>query len=163
MAAHFRIYRILCSTPPDLETERLAFESTLTAFGEQVTFPHQVLFAGASFRPPFDAGRNRALGEDNVRQCDFLLHIFSNRWPDPAFRDFIELAEVCMADPAQPMRQIAVFFKNYPEAAEEVQQYRDTLSARGTCDIREFQDPAELTRQFQATFASWWESVQAKP
>ena len=163
MAAPFRTYRILCSTPPDLEAERLAFESTLAAFGEHVTFPQQVLFPGASFRPPFDASRHRAEGEANVRLCDFFVHIFSTAWPDAAFRDFIELAQVCIADPARPMRQIAVLFKNYPEASEEVRRYRDTLAARGTCDLREFQDPAELTLLLQEIFASWWEAVQAKP
>jgi hypothetical protein len=163
MAAPFRIYRILCSTPPDLETERLAFESVLADFGEQVTFPNQVLFAGASFRPPFHAARNRALGEDNVRQCDFFLHIFSTTWPDPAFREFIELAQACMADPCRPMRQIAVFFKNYPEAAEEVRQYRDTLLAAGVSAIREFEDPAQLDRLLREIFASWWDAVQTTP
>lgn len=163
MNPRFRIYRVLCSTPPDLETERLVFESTLAAFGEQVTFPRQVLLAGASFRPPFDACRNRALGEANVRLCDFFLHIFSTTWPGADFQAFIDLAQVCSADPAQPMRQIAVLFKNYPDAAEEVRQYRDTLSPAGTCAIREFEDPAQLDRILREIFSSWWESVQAQP
>ena len=86
MAAPFRIYRILCSTPPDLEAERLAFESTLAAFGEHVTFPQQVLFAGASFRPPFDAGRHRAEGEAQCPPLRFLRphllhHLAGCRFP----------------------------------------------------------------------------------
>jgi hypothetical protein len=107
--------------------------------------------------------RNRALGKDNVRQCDFFLHIFSTTWPDTAFRDFIELAQACIADPSKPMRQIAVFCKNYPEAAQEVRQYRATLPATGTCAIREFEDPAQLDRLLREIFASWWDAVQARP
>jgi hypothetical protein len=163
MAAAFRIYRILCSTPPDLETERLAFESTLAAFGEEVTFPQQILFAGASFRPPFHAARNRALGMDNIRQCDFFLHICSPAWPGSEFRAFIDFAQECIGDPALPMRRTAVLFKNYSEAVQEVRNYRDNLSTQGQCDIREFRDATELDRVLHEIFSSWWESVQAKP
>ena len=163
MPAPFRIYRILCSTPPDLETERLIFESTLASFAEHTTFPRQVLFAGASFRPKFDADRHRAVGESNVRQCDFFLHIFSDTWPGTAFQAFIDLARTCTDDPAMPTRQIAVLFTNFGEADESVRKFRDSLTGAGECDVRAFQDAAELDRLLVDIFASWWESVQANP
>jgi hypothetical protein len=163
MPAPFRTYRILCSTPPDLEIERLIFESTLAHFAEHVTFPQQVLFAGASFRPKFDADRYRAVGEANVRQCDFFLHIFSDSWPGTAFRAFIDLAQACTDDPSMPMRQIAVLFKNFDQAGETVRNFRDSLTGAGKCEVREFQDTAEFDRLLREIFASWWESVQAKP
>jgi hypothetical protein len=163
MAAPFRIYRILCSTPPDLETDRLIFESALASFGEQTTFPQQVLFAGASFRPRFDAERHRAVGEANIRQCDFFLHIFPETWPGTAFQAFIDLALACTEDSSMPMRQIAVLFKNFGDADENVRKFRDSLADAGKCEVREFQDPADLDRLLRETFTSWWESVQAKP
>jgi hypothetical protein len=163
MSHPFRIYRILCSTPPDLEEERLAFETALAAFSEQVTFPQKVLFAGASFRPPFDATRHRASAEANVRMVDFFVHIFSTTWRGGEFPAFIDLAQACIAESARPMRQIAVLFKNYGGAAQEVRSYRDTLSARPPCDIRDFQDPVELDRVLREIFSSWWECVQATP
>ena len=163
MPAPFRIYRILCSTPPDLETERLIFESTLASFAEHTTFPQQVLFAGASFRPKFDADRHRAVGEANVRQCDFFLHIFSDTWPGTAFQAFIDLAQACTDDPSMPMRQIAVLFKNFGRADENVRKFRDSLTGAGKCDVREFQDAGGTRSPAREIFASWWESVQAKP
>jgi hypothetical protein len=163
MAAPFRIYRILCSTPPDLETDRLIFESTLASFVEQTTFPQQVLFAGASFRPEFDAERHRSSGEANVRMCDFFLHIFSDTWPGTAFKAYIDLAQACIDDPSMPMRRIAVLFKNFPEADEKVRKYRDSLTETGNCDIREFREPADLDRVLREVFASWWAAVQTKP
>jgi hypothetical protein len=163
MASPFRIYRILCSTPPDLEPEREICESTLAHFGETVTFPQQVLFAGASFRPGFDARRHRAAGESNVRQCDFFLHIFAETWPGADFQAFIELAQASLADRARPMRQTAVLFKNFAAADEKVREFRDTLAACGNCDLREFQDLAELEGQLREIFASWWESVKPDP
>jgi len=163
MPAPFRIYRILCSTPPDLETERLIFESTLANFAEHRTFPKQVLFAGASFRPRFDADRHRAIGEANVRQCDFFLHIFSDTWPGTAFQAFLDVARACTDDPSLPMRQIAVLFKNFDQADENVRRFRGSLTGAGKCDVRGFQDSAELDRLLTEIFATWWESVQAKP
>jgi hypothetical protein len=163
MAAPFRIYRILCSTPPDLDTERAAFESTLASFAERVTFPQQVLFAGASFREAFDADRHRGYAEDNVRMCDFFLHIFSDTWPGAAFKAYIDLARACMADPSQPMRQVAVLFKNFGEADEKVRNVRDALAQGGRCELRDFRDPADLQVLLQEIFASWWDAVQARP
>lgn len=125
--------------------------------------PQQVLFAAASFPPKFDANRHRAAAEENVRMCDFFLHIFSDTWPGAAFKAFIELAQVSQADPAQPMRQIAILFKDFAEADDKVRKYRENLAAGGNCDIREFQDFTGLDRQFREILASWWESVQAKP
>jgi hypothetical protein len=163
MAGAFRVYRILCSTPPDLEAERLAFEKSLASFAERVTFPQQVLFAGASFRDQFDAGRHRAPVEDNVRMCDFFLHIFSDTWPGPAFKAYIDLAQACMADPSQPMRKVAVLFTNFAGADEKVRNFRDALAQGGKCELRDFQDPAELQPILEEIFESWWEAVQAKP
>jgi hypothetical protein len=163
MAAPFQIYRVLCSTPPELEPERVLAEATLTSFGATVTFPQQVLFAGASFRPGFDAVRHRAVGESNVRMCDFFLHIFSETWPGDAFQGFIDLAQVALADPSLPMRRTAVLFKNFAAADEKVRSFRNSLAAGGNCDLREFQDPAELERLLREIFASWWESVRPDP
>ena len=163
MATPFRIYRILCSTPPDLEAERLAFESTLASFAEHVTFPQQVLFAGASFREMFDADLHRGSAEANVSMCDFFLHIFGEAWPGAAFQAFIDLAQTCKADPVRPMRQVAILFKNFAGADEKVRKFRDALAEGGKCDLRDFQDRGELDCQLQEVFASCWESVQANP
>jgi hypothetical protein len=163
MPAPFSIYRVLCSTPPDLESERLIFESSLAGFTEHTTFPQQVLFAGASFRPKFDADRYRAATEANVRQSDFFLHIFSGTWPGDTFRSFINLAQACADDPAMPMRQVAVLFKNFDEAGEPVRKFRDGLTGAAKCDVREFHDPAELDRLLGEIYVSWWESVRARP
>lgn len=163
MSAPFRIYRILCSTPAALEAERLLCEAALAKFGEQVTFPQGVLFAGASFRGGFDADRHRAVGEANVRMCDFFLHIFGEDWPGVAYRAFIELAQSCKADPAMPMREVAVLFQNFGNADEKVRKIREKLTGDANCDIRDFASAAELEAQLKEVFDSWWESVQTTP
>ena len=163
MSSNFRIYRILCSTPPALESERLLCEAAISKFGEEVTFPHQVLLACASFRGGFDADRHRAGGESNVRMCDFFVHLFGEDWPGVGFRSFIELAQTCMADPAMPMRDVVVLFQNFSEADEKLRKYREKLEAGGNCVIRDFGTSAELEAQLREVLGSWWASVQAKP
>jgi hypothetical protein len=159
----FRTYRILCSTSPDLEPERLVFEDTLADFGEHVTFPQEVLFAGASFRPPFDAERLRASVESNIRMCTFYVHIFPNKWPGPVFSEFIEFARVSKNDPSRPLRQFAVFFKNHAAADEQMRACRQGLASGGECEIRDFEDAAGLEHQMRLLFADWFESVQQRP
>ena len=163
MASPFKIYRILCSTPPELDAERTLFESSLAAFGEKVIFPEQILFAGASFRDGFDAGRHRGPAEANVRMCDFFVHIFGETWPGPAFRDFIQLAIECIADPTKPMRQATVLFKNPAEADDKVRQLQQTLIEAGKCEVREFHDSTELEEHLKQLYANWHASVKARP
>jgi hypothetical protein len=160
MAPSFRIYRVLCSTPPDLEAEREIFESTLTSFGEAVAFPQKVLFAPASFLPPFDAGIHRTAVEANVRECDFFLHVFGESWPGPPFPAFIDLAQDSMAAPARPLRRSAILFKNFARADEKVREFRDKLGATGKFDLRDFQETAELDGMLREIFSSWWESLR---
>jgi hypothetical protein len=123
MAPAFKIFRILCSTPPELEPERCIFESSLAAFGTEVTFPEQILFAGASFRESFDANRHRSAAESNVRMCDFFLQILGEEWPGAVFQGFVDLAVEVMADPSKPMRQVTVIFRNLAAAGEKVRQF----------------------------------------
>ena len=146
-----------------LESARLLFETTLSSFGERVTFPQQILFAGASFRSGFDANQHYAAGESNVRMCDFFLHIFGEEWPGAAFKGFIELAQSCLADPSLPMRQVTVLFQDFGEADERLRKYRETLEAKGNCALRDFHDANDLNACLQEIYTAWWESVQAKP
>jgi hypothetical protein len=161
--SRFRVYRILCSTSPDLDPERQTFETTLAEFAENVTFPEQVLFAGASFRESFDTERHRASAEANVRMCDFFLHIFSETWPGSDFQAYVELARECLSEPSQPMRQVAVLYKNFGEADDEVRRFRAVLAEAGNCELRDFQNPLELEGILQELYASWWELVQPRP
>jgi len=95
--------------------------------------------------------------------CDFFLHIFSAKWPGAIFESFIELARVSQADPARPMRKIAVAFKNFGNADDNVRRYREILASRSDCDLRDFEDAGGLENQLGEIFASWFDSVQNRP
>ena len=162
MPAPFRIYRILCSTPPDLETERLIFESTLASFAEHDhvsptgTFRRRIVPSEVRRRP---SPRRRGGQRSPVRllSAHLLRHLAGDCFP-VLHRSGPGTAPTT---PAMPMRQIAVLFKNFDRADENVRKFRDSLTGAGKCDVREFQDPAELDRLLREIFASWWESVQA--
>jgi hypothetical protein len=164
MGIDFTFYRVLCTTPPDLESERLAFESAVAQFVEEVSMPDGVLFAAASLRPPIQAAVQKAAIEDNIRNCEFFIQVFGERWPDPVFADFVRYSLECAADSAlgtrkatQPVtRQVCVFFRN-PEAADApVRQFRETLAATGQCDLREFSSAQEFAEQLHQVFCAWY-------
>jgi hypothetical protein len=95
--------------------------------------------------------------------CDCFLHIFGEDWPGVAFRAFIELAQSCKADPAMPMREIAVLFQNFGDADDKVRKFREKLLEGGNWDIRDFGTAAELEAQLKEVLNSWWASVQTTP
>lgn len=150
----FTTYRILCSTPPDLEAEQTIFLDAVAAFGEEVTVPARVLFATASFRRDFDARLNKAPVESNIRFCDFFVGILPEDAADPAFTRFIEYAVECAADPTKPMRKPWVYFRNTGKPAEAMSALRNALAE--SCEIREFRDPNELASQFRDMLSAWY-------
>jgi hypothetical protein len=146
-----------------MESERLDFESTLAKFGEHVTFPEQILFAGASFRDGSHAPALLPAIQSNVRMCDFFVQIFGESWPGPVFQGLVQLALSCTEDASMAMRRPAVFFRNSDQADEQVRQFRDSLAAGGKCDLREFRDSAELEIRLREIYAVWHASVKQRP
>ena len=139
------------------------FESTMAAFGEQVAFPEQILFAPASFREGFDLNFHRAAAESNVRMCDFFVQMLGEVWPGPGFQNLVNLTLECIADASKPMRQASVLFRNPDRADEQVLQFRSALAGDGKCDVGEFRDAAELERKLKEIYAGWFATVKETP
>jgi len=163
MAVNFTFYRILCSTPRELEAERLAFESVVAQFVEQVSMPDAVLFAPASLRPPIIAANQKVAIEANIRMCEFFIQIYGEQWPDPVFRGFVEYAVECASDPALATRAVCVFFRNYRAAAAELREFRETLAAKEQCELRDFSDVEDLSRQLRELLSAWYAPLKPRP
>jgi hypothetical protein len=148
MAGNFRIFRILCLTSPELETEREVFQETITRFGEHVTFPDGVLFAPASFPGGMNASKHRAAAASNIRICNFLIQIAGPGGLDAADRELLDLAVECAADPSLPMQRAAVFLKGTVD-----------LTSNPVCDIATFADAMELERGLWNTFTEWYAAI----
>ena len=159
MATSFQFYRILCTTPPDLEEERLAFESAVAQFVEQVSMPDRVLFAPASLRPPIVAAVQKSAIERNIRECEFFLQIFGEERPDPVFPGFVEYALACAADAAMVTRAAAVLFRNHARASEEVRAFRESLASRGGCELRDFRNTEELGGVVRELLREWYAAL----
>jgi len=152
----FRFYRILCTTPPDLEAERLAFEASVARFVEQVSMPDAVLFAPASLRPPIVAANQVPVIESNIRMCEFFIQVFGEQWPGAVFRGFVEYALRSVDDPSTATRSVCVCFRNYHAAAPEVRRFRESLAAAAQCELRDFSSAEELPGQFHELLSSWY-------
>jgi hypothetical protein len=160
MSGNFKVHRILCSTPPDLEAEQTQFLDTLAQFAEEITMPDGVLFPAATFRAPFDALAQKHAVENNIRGCDFFLQIFGEQPAEPVYGEFVENAIQCAADPAQTMRQVAVLFKVAGASSEDMRSLRDALSPR--CTVRSFGDLGELGRVLRDVLEAWYEAVRSR-
>ena len=160
MATNFKFYRIFCGTPPDLERERLAFESAVAQFVEQITMPDAVLFAPASLRPPIVAAAQKLTIESNIRTCEFFLQIFGEQWPGLVFPGFVEYALDGVGDLSRVTRKVGVLFRNYADAVPELREFRDRLAARGQCELRDFAGAEDLSQQLRELLLAWYASLK---
>lgn len=163
MAVNFKFYRILCCTPPDLDSERLLFEQAVGRFVEQVTMPDQVLLATASLRPPINAAVQKPTIDGNIRMCEFVVQIFGEQWPDPVFAGFVEYALECVADPSMVTRNVSVLFRNYQAASPELRDFRDRLAAGGRCELGDFGNSDELSKRLDGLLAAWYAPLKPEP
>jgi hypothetical protein len=159
MSNHFTMHRVLCSTPPELESARLVFEQQLSDFAEQVTMPAGILFPSASFRQEFNVSVLRYAVESNIRMVEFFLQIFGGSMPDPVFQGFINLSLACVADPAIPLRQATVLFK-HSSGSPELEKLREALAADSRCEVREYADEQDLGLQIRNMLEGWFALVR---
>lgn len=156
MTPGFTFYRVLCTTPSELEEERDAFESAVARFVEEVTMPRGVLFAPASLRPPIVASRQVPVIEANIRMCEFVIAVFGEAWPDAVFGGFVDYALECAADQGIATRNVAVFFRNYAEAAPEIRALRERLAGRAACEQYDFQNAGEFGGCVREVLSRWF-------
>lgn len=160
MAITWTTYRLLCCITPELEAERGVLDAANARFAEQVTMRDWVLFALASPRSDFNPQISRSGVEANIRFCDFFLQMFGAEPADPAYREFVDLAVRCTADPAIPLRATVVVFRNPENAAEETALFREKLRGNPHCAVYDFHDSAELDTLADVILADWYARVQ---
>ena len=163
MPANWTTYRVLCCTSPDLERERSALNAANAQFAERVTMPEWVLLALALLRADADPRSYRPAIEANIRFCDFFAVVLDERSPDPMYPELVDYGLKCAADPAFPMRSVAVLFRNPEAAGAEVAALRKSLLDGGRCDVRSFDSVEELERQFGEVLAAWYAQVRPRP
>jgi hypothetical protein len=156
MATNFTFYRIFCATPPELEDERRTFEAAVARFVEAVSMPDAVLFAPASLPPPMHVALSKPLIESNIQMCDFIVHVFGERWPDPLFAGWIDYALASVEDPSTATRSVTVLFRNYKDAAPELRRLREALASEGKCRLEDFNTTDDLSMTVRSLLTAWY-------
>ena len=90
------MHRVFCSTPGDLESERLFFHNVVAEVTETEGMPRQTLLV------PVTCLRNehlllfRKAVEENVRQCAYFVQVLNDSWGlGDAFKGLYPFAAAC--------------------------------------------------------------------
>ena len=74
-------YRIFIGSPGGLRGEREAFRRVLTTFNEHHGEPNGIVFAPVGWEDTLGGvGRPQELINEDLRQCDFAIFVFHDRW-----------------------------------------------------------------------------------
>ena len=161
------MYRVFCSTPAILEEERRAFHDQIGNFNEDGGLAAGILFIPVTLRGDAAVGGVRAAVHQNVRDADFYVQILGHSWgsSEAGLDDLFELALDCLADPALPMRRIAVLLKAVdPDRIKpDVARFRAVVEQNDKCKVMHFEDTASLTERITEMLASWRRELMGSP
>jgi hypothetical protein len=153
MSHPYTIHKVLCASTPFVEDEKLAFLETLSRFCEEVSMQESLLYAPASFRAPFDPKIYKPAVDANIRICAGFLQLLDEEPAERIYKSFIEYALKCQADPAEPMRMVAVAFKQTSEVSPEAVAYKQSLDGR--CDTFNYAAMEEFKEQVWQLLHRW--------
>jgi hypothetical protein len=114
----FEMHRIFCATPWELEGERRCFHELVGNFNETRAMAEGILFVPVSLVNTRDKRPLQYVIEENIRDCRAYLLVLLEDWgpPERNFRRDFGVALQAAADPALPMREVAVIAKEEPFA-----------------------------------------------
>jgi|SRR5882672_10303393 len=163
----YRLLRVFCSTPGDLEDERQAFHDVMGELNESDGMPKGVLLVPISIVPKM-ANKTFFQGvvDENVRACRFFVQVLHNNWGPPAknFEREYNLAWQLKADPASLMEDVALFFKvaDGVEVEPVILQLRSSAQQQD-CSTHEFASLEEYKQQLRAQLSAWLRAVEDEP
>ena len=107
------MHRIFCATPWELEAERGRFHDLIGSFNETAAMPRAVLYVPVSLLNIRDKRPVQYAVDENIRDCSHYILLLTEDWGpvERNFRNDYRLALQCAADPAVPMRSVAVLRK----------------------------------------------------
>lgn len=106
----FEMHRVFCATPWEMEAERSCFYDVISQFNEAHSVEHGILCVPVSLLNIRDKRPMQYLVEENIRDSSHFILLLSDDW-GPVERNFEDdylLAHECAADPALPMRGVAL-------------------------------------------------------
>jgi hypothetical protein len=148
----YRMHRVFCATAWELEGERLAFDNALGHINETEAMPKGLLFVPVSLTNIRDKRPYQFLLEENLRDSRYYILALSDGWgpPERNFQRDYQLAREHCANPALPMRDVALLVRSpaspSPFAAE--------LALAGYPAVA-FADVEDFVRVVRARLSGW--------
>jgi hypothetical protein len=151
----YRMHRVFCATPWELEGERAAYYDIIGGFNENEAMRHGVLFVPVTLTNVRDKRPYQFDVEENIRACRHYILLLSDDW-GPAERNFendYHLALQCIADPALPMQSVAVLQKRQLSGRPLAAGMPEPQAA--------FSTPAEFAECVNSLLSGWLASLPA--
>jgi hypothetical protein len=149
----YQMHRLFCATPWEMEGERRAFYEFTGKFNEREGMPRGILFVPVTLNPVQDKRPFQFDVDENIRACRHYVVLLSEDWgsAERNFENDYHLAQKCAADPALPMRSVAMLHKRQNSGMALAAGMPDPASA--------FSNPAEFRECLSVLFAAWLESL----
>src|SRR5262245_55444661 len=113
MGSMYRMHRVFCAAPWELESERRVFYDVIGNFNELAAMPRGILYVTVSLVAMRDKRPYQYTVEENIRDCRHYLLALGEDW-GPVERNFepdFRLATACLRDPSLPMQSVSVLLR----------------------------------------------------
>ncbi len=160
----YRMYRVFCATPGDLEPERQAFHEVIGQVNEELGMANNALFVPVSILPNLvNTLFFRGAIEENIRACTFFVQVLNGTWGPPArnFQWKYDLAHKLKVLPDSLLQDIAVFFKEHDGQDQEaaVVELKTALHQSSAPNSYYFENISTFKEQLRSQLISWYQSV----
>jgi hypothetical protein len=132
----YKLHRVFCATPGNLEPERQAFHDVIGQVNEAEAMAKSILFVPVSIVPNMvNKLALQPMVEANVEWCTFFVLVLQNTWGPPGknFEAEYNLARRLKSDPDAEMKGVSLFFK----AADGLQVDPAVLQLRSSMHSRQ--------------------------
>jgi tetratricopeptide (TPR) repeat protein len=168
-------YRVFIASPGGLEKEREQFRRTLERYTLREGEPRGVAFHPVGWEETIGGvGRPQVLVNEDLRQCDYAVFIFHDRWGSPTgdghssgTAEEWALAEELYA--ARTLRNIALFFKAVDsgkltdpgEQLKAVLAFKKKVEAEKKYLFKKYTEIEELNDELRGHLAKWLRDHEA--
>jgi hypothetical protein len=158
----YRMNRVFCATPWELEEERRGFHDIIGQINETKAMPLGMLYVPVSLTNMPDKRLHQHAVDENIRACRHYIVALGEDW-GPVERNFerdYRLAVACCEDPALPMRHAAILLRDLPDGSAS--PLAAALEASGFSS-RRFRDTAGFCEIVRQLLSEWLPADIAQP
>jgi tetratricopeptide (TPR) repeat protein len=173
MVVELKGLRVFIATPGGLDEVRRRFFDRLVRFNHEDAHERGVAFLPVGWELNLAGkGRPQAQINDEVRRCDYMVLVLSDRWGTPPANDGpytsgteeeYNVARECIEDPVSPMRNIAVMFQGVDaarltdpgEQLKKVLAFKDRLEKERWLLFTTFDSAQEFEDDLLAHLLRW--------